>query len=231
MTDTSYNPDYAPFARTSLQQAPVPASVHNLPASVAASSSAQTSLIVTEGFKLISAGIKTGQNGTMSVQRYLDAGGTVPQGASASVALTANTAANLDVLDGKPFASFILTVTNSSGSSASTISNFALLLQASASSAPDTVTTLDGSATITTGGTAQTLFGGAIPVNGWAVYNPDATNDLWVSDSATASANGLGSIRVVANGGGYETPPAYKPFGSVSIVGSVTNQKITARRW
>jgi len=240
MVDTSYNPDYAPFARTSEQQAPVPQSAHNLPASIAASGSAQTSLIVTEGFTLISAGITASQNGTLSIQRYLDAAGTVPQGAAVSVVITASTAANLDVLDGKPFASFKLTVTNASGS-VSNITAFALLLQTSAANAtnsgasyPITIAgnaTTDGSTTITTGGTAQNLFGGAVPVNGYAICNPDPTNDLWVSDSTTAAANGTGSIRVVANGGYYATEAGQKPVAAVSIVGAVTGQKITARRW
>lgn len=88
-----------------------------------------------------------------------------------------------------------------------------------------------GDATITLGGTSQSLFGGAVPANGFAIYNPDATNDLWVSDSATAAANGTGSIRVAANGGSYETPPGYMPVGVVRIVGAVTAQKITARSW
>lgn len=239
MPDTSYNPTYTPFAGWAARQAPVPASAHNLPASVAANSSAQSSLIVTEGFSLISAGVTASQNGTMAVQRYLDAGGTVPQGAAVQVTLTANSAANLDVLDGKPFASFKLTVTNASGS-VSNLTNFALLLQASAAGLPDTGTVpnvgigsagTDGSTTIATGGTAQNLFGGTAPANGFAIYNPDPVNDLWVSDSATAAANGTGSLRVAANGGGYETPPSYKPLGIVSIVGSATGQKITARRW
>src|SRR5882762_9022304 len=130
MVDTSYNPDFAPYARAALPQAPVPAATHNLPASIAASSSVQSSLIVTEGFMVIAAGITTSQNGSMTVQRYLDAGGTVPQGSAISLTLTANTAANLNVLDGLPFASFQLTVSNSSGSNASTVSKFALLLQA-----------------------------------------------------------------------------------------------------
>lgn len=327
MTDTSYRPDFAPFAKSYLQQEPVPAATHNLPASIAASGAAQTSLIVTEGFTLISAGITASQNGSMSIQRYLDAGGTVPQGAAVSVSLAANTAANLDVLDGKPFASFILTVTNSSGS-ASAIGNFALLLQASSANAPSTGlntkvivvdpssgngalvqafhnadnqslggtaygimtggvdqllngsgnldrkravagdamagtglaaevpmlwngasydrapgsaalgakiytanATTDGSTTMTAGGTAQNLFGGTVPTNGYSIGNPDPTNDLWVSDTTTAVANGQGSIRVVANGGYYATEPGQKPIGAVSIVGAVTGQKITARRW
>jgi len=89
-----------------------------------------------------------------------------------------------------------------------------------------------GDTTITTGGTAQNLFAGAIPAHGWAVYNPDASHDLWVSDSTTAAANGEGSIRVAANGGLYETPTNYRPTTfSVSIVGGTTGQKVTARMW
>lgn len=454
MSDTSYNPGFAPYARWSVEQAPVPATTHNLPATIAASGSVQSSLIVTEGFTLISAGVTSTQAGTMSIQRYLDAGGTVPQGTAISVNLTANTAANLDVLDGKPFASFMLTVTNSNGSNAATLSNFALLLQTSASNAPNTGganntvavsnfpttqpvsgsvsvsnfpatqaisasalplptgaaqdgtdatgvtaptggsgirgwlsgiyskligqiriivsdpssgngalvtafhnadnqslgtaygimtggvdqllngsgnldrkravagdgmaatglaaevpmlwngtgydrapgsatngmkvqvgnfpssqtvsgsvsvsnfpatqpvsgsisvsnlpasqpvtgtfwqttqpvsltgnTTTDGSTTLTTGGTAQNLFGGTTPANGFSICNPDPTNDLWVSDSTTALANGMGSIRIAANGGYYTTEAGQKPLGAISIVGTVTGQKITARRW
>ncbi len=228
MVDTSYNSDYAPFARTSEQQAPVPATTHNLPASIPANSSVLSSLIVTEGFTLISAGITTTQNGVMSIQRYLDASGAVPQGSAVTVALTSNIATNLDVLDGKPFASFQLTVSNSSGS-ISTINNFALLLQNSAVNATNAAS--DGSTTITAGGTAQNLFGSAVPVNGYSICNPDLTNDLWVSDSATAAINGTGSIRVAANGGYYATEAGQKPMSSVSVVGAVTGQKITARRW
>ncbi len=89
----------------------------------------------------------------------------------------------------------------------------------------------DGSTTITSGGTAQNLFGGRTPKNGFEICNPDPTNDLWVSDSTTAAANGTGSYRVVAGGGTYTTPYYYKPVGPVSIVGAVTGQKVTARFW
>ena len=92
-------------------------------------------------------------------------------------------------------------------------------------------TSSDGSTTISAGGTAQNLFSGTTPTNGFEVCNPDATNDLWVSDSTTAAANGTGSYRVAANGGTYTTPVGYKPIQAVSIVGAVTGQKITARRW
>ncbi len=88
----------------------------------------------------------------------------------------------------------------------------------------------DASGSIGSGGVAQSVFG-ITPANGYAVYNPDAANDLWISDTGAAVANAAGSIRVAANGGGYETPAGYAPPGDVSIVGSVTGQKFTAKRW
>ena len=226
-TETSRNSGFSPFPAWSTQQAPIPQTVHNLAGTVAANGSASTSLIKTDGYPLISAGITMNQNGSMSIQRYLDDGGTQPQGAPVNVQIVAGVAANLDVLDGKPFSAFTLTVNNAVGSVA-TISGFALLLQSSAANSADNAT--DGSGTITTGGTAQTLFGGVVPVNGFAVYNPDVT-DLWISDSATASANGAGSILLVASGGGYETPPGCKPCGAVSIISATTGAKFTAKRW
>lgn len=88
-----------------------------------------------------------------------------------------------------------------------------------------------GDGTITAGGTAQNLFSGATPPTGWAVYNPDPSEDCWASDSATAAANAQGSIRIAANGGGYETPIRYKPSHAVSIVCATTGHKLTARQW
>ncbi|HEU0117705.1 MAG TPA: hypothetical protein VFR09_03650 [Alphaproteobacteria bacterium] len=228
MADTSYLPSYAPYASWAARQAPVPANVHNVPATIPGSGNVQSSLIVTEGFSLVSAGITSSQAGTMSIQRYLDAGGTVTQGPAVQVSLSAGVAANLDILDGRPFASMKLTITNASGTTAN-LTNFALLLQASDQSDKDNA--VDGSGVIATGGTAQNLFSGIVPVNGFAIYNPDPSNDLWMSDITTAAANGQGSIRIAANGGGYETPPGYRPLGAVSVYGATTGQKITAKRW
>lgn len=90
---------------------------------------------------------------------------------------------------------------------------------------------VDGSGTITLGGTAQNLFGGATPVNGFGIYNPDANEDLWISLSTTAVLNGQGSIRIAANGGGYETPSGSRPFSSISVIGLTTGHKFTAIRW
>ena len=88
----------------------------------------------------------------------------------------------------------------------------------------------DASGQIASGGVTQSVFG-AVPANGYAIYNSDAANDLWISDSGAAAANAAGSIRVVANGGGYETPAGYAPAADVSIIGPVTGQKFTAKRW
>lgn len=89
----------------------------------------------------------------------------------------------------------------------------------------------DGSSTITATTSPQNLFSGVVPQHGFAVYNSDATNDLWISETVTAVANGVGCIRIAANGGGYETPPGRKPMGVVSVVGVITGQKFTANKW
>lgn len=88
----------------------------------------------------------------------------------------------------------------------------------------------DGSGTIASAATAQTLFGGAIPENGYAIYNP-GTADLWISDSATAAINGAGSIRIAGNGGGYETPLGYRAGAPLSIIGATAGAPFTARKW
>ena len=90
----------------------------------------------------------------------------------------------------------------------------------------------DGSGTIATGNTAQNLFSGNVPPNGYSVYNPD-TADLWIAEGQTAAANAAGSVLVSANGGSYETPRDKKlgPLGTISIIGAGTGQKFTARGW
>jgi len=96
---------------------------------------------------------------------------------------------------------------------------------------PGAFETCDGNTTITTGGTAQNLFGGLLPKTGFSIANPDPTEDCWFSQSATAAPNGTGSQRLQANGGWYETPPGMRPMGPVSIVCATTGHKITAERW
>ena len=87
----------------------------------------------------------------------------------------------------------------------------------------------DGSGTVATGGSAQTLFGGIVPTNGFLVQNNSAAA-LWISDVGAASAGGA-SIQLAANGDTFATPSGYKPAGAVSLYGAVTGQAFTARRW
>lgn len=87
-----------------------------------------------------------------------------------------------------------------------------------------------GNATLNTGGTAQDLFGGTVPPNGFFVFNNDPTEELWLCDSGTAAANGTGALRVGPLDL-YETPPKYRPVGAVSWVAVTTGHKVTARYW
>jgi hypothetical protein len=87
----------------------------------------------------------------------------------------------------------------------------------------------DGSGTVATGGSAQSLIGGAVPANGFIVQN-NSSAALWVSDVGTA-ANGGASIQIAANGGIFATPSGYKPAGAVSLYGTTPGQAFAARRW
>jgi hypothetical protein len=90
-------------------------------------------------------------------------------------------------------------------------------------------TASDGSGAVATGGSAQALFGGIVPVNGFLVQN-NSLAALWVSDVGIASAGGA-SIQVAAGGGVFATPSGYKPAGAVSLYGGTTGQAFAARRW
>jgi hypothetical protein len=87
----------------------------------------------------------------------------------------------------------------------------------------------DGSGTVATGGSAQTLFGGIVPANGFLVQN-NSSAALWICDVGTASSGGA-SLQLGANGGTFATPSGYKPAGAVSLFGATTGQAFAARRW
>jgi hypothetical protein len=87
---------------------------------------------------------------------------------------------------------------------------------------------IDGSGTVVTGGTAQTLFAGVVPVNGYLVAN-NSSATLYVSDVSTANSGGA-SIPIAA-GAAFMTPSGYKPAGAVSLYGGASGQAFAARRW
>ena len=87
---------------------------------------------------------------------------------------------------------------------------------------------IDGSATVVAGGTAQTLFAGVVPINGYLVAN-NSSAILYVSDVGSATSGGA-SIPIAA-GAVFMTPSGYKPAGPVSIFGASTGATFAARRW
>ena len=87
---------------------------------------------------------------------------------------------------------------------------------------------VDGSGMVQTGGSAQSLFGGIIPSNGWLVAN-NSSDPLYVSDVGLATPGGA-SIPISA-GNVFATPSGYKPAGGVTLYGNTTGQVYAARRW
>jgi hypothetical protein len=86
----------------------------------------------------------------------------------------------------------------------------------------------DGSATVVAGGTAQTLFAGVVPINGYLVAN-NSSATVYVSDVGPATSGGA-SIPIPA-GAVFMTPSGYKPAGAVSLWGGAMGQAFAARRW
>ena len=78
------------------------------------------------------------------------------------------------------------------------------------------------------GGTAQILFAGVVPINGYLVAN-NSSATLYVSDVGPATSGGA-SIPIAA-GAVFMTPSGYKPAGAVSLWGGTTGQAFAARRW
>lgn len=80
-------------------------------------------LMSSGGYPRIAVGATSSATGSISVQRYLDAAGTIPQGPALTQALSAATAGVLNVSDGAPFQTFTVTITGG------TLSNVGALLQ------------------------------------------------------------------------------------------------------
>lgn len=99
------------------------------PVTLAVSASWNSGILASDGYKSLAAGVTSSLTGTLTIQRYLDPGGTVAIGSLASVSLVAATAASLAVNDGTPFSSFRIVLTNT-GAGTTTITNFFVLLAA-----------------------------------------------------------------------------------------------------
>ncbi len=111
-----------------LQKFLTPASI-SLSTSVAASGANTSALISSNGYSTFAVGVTSSQAGTLTVQRYLDQAGTIPQGAALTATLTAATPAVVNATDGAPFGAFTVEVSNT-GTAAATLTNTGVLLQA-----------------------------------------------------------------------------------------------------
>lgn len=111
-----------PVAQTSPVLAPAPSTI-------AAAGQWQSAILPADGFRALAFGATSSQAGAMSVQRFIDTAGQVPQGTATTQTLAAGVAGSVSIVDGLPFASFQITITNT-GASTATVTNFAVLMNA-----------------------------------------------------------------------------------------------------
>lgn len=106
----------------------VPAAAHQLPTSVAAGRTASSAVIPSDGYQKIALSVTSTEAGTLTLQRYLDASGTVPQGAALQASIAAGQPALVNAVNGLPFQSLTVSVSNSGGTGAN-LTNLVVLLQ------------------------------------------------------------------------------------------------------
>jgi hypothetical protein len=98
------------------------------PTLIASSGSWNSGIISMQGCRGITAAVTSTQAGNISIQRYADAAGLIAVGTVLTQAITANTPATVSVNDGLPALYFQVTITNSSASTAATITYPAIIM-------------------------------------------------------------------------------------------------------
>jgi len=99
--------------------------------SIALSSSYTTAVYCADGYYDMVIALTSSQAGAINLLRYVDDAGTILiESTPPTVALVAATPNALIVTDGKPFASFKVQITNTSGITAATLSNIGSLQSA-----------------------------------------------------------------------------------------------------
>lgn len=109
-----------------------------LPATLVATTGSWVSgVILADGYKTVTVGVISTGAGAVTIQRWLDTTGNIPVGTLASSTLVANTANTVSVgigsngvIDNSPFIGFTVTITNTSGSTA-TLTQVSFLMNAS----------------------------------------------------------------------------------------------------
>ena len=99
-----------------------------VPATIAKSASYTSGIIACQGYNAIAVSANIDQAGSLSLQRYIDAAGTIPIGTPITQALTSTVLGTVFANDGQPWSSFQVTVTNSSGSTAANLTQFEILI-------------------------------------------------------------------------------------------------------
>src|SRR4051812_29865065 len=99
-----------------------------LPTTLTASQVWSSGLIFSEGYRYVTFGVTSTQTGSSVLTTYLDLAGTIARPAT-TTAIVANTALIVDLADLKPFVTLTLSLSNTSGSTA-TLSGFQLILAA-----------------------------------------------------------------------------------------------------
>jgi hypothetical protein len=110
-------------------QIPYALSDVGLSASILAAQTIESNIVFTNGYKSLAIGLTSSQNGTLTIQRFLDQAGEIPQDLTPiSISLTAGQADVLNLTDNKPFQSARITIENTGGVTAA-IDPFMMLLQ------------------------------------------------------------------------------------------------------
>jgi hypothetical protein len=104
MLETSQSLTHVPFDAGPLVQAFLTAAQLGLTAP------GTSPLILAGGYPKIAIGATSSATGSISVQRYLDQAGLIPQGPALTQALTAAAPGVLNIADGSPFQSFTVTI-------------------------------------------------------------------------------------------------------------------------
>lgn len=99
-------------------QVPVTAAQLGLAGPVPASGDIQSALIKSNGYTQFALGLTSSQVVSVSIQRYLDNAGTIAQGPPVTGTLTTAVPETFNLVDGMPFATLQITITNGGGTNA-----------------------------------------------------------------------------------------------------------------
>lgn len=102
-----------------------------LPLQIGIGATWDSGIVVSDGFKAITVGVKGDHAGTLNVLRYIDLAGTIQQGSTSTAAIVANTPLILNVYDNLPFVTFKVQIVNAGGAVMNiTATDFAILMNA-----------------------------------------------------------------------------------------------------